>query len=95
VYSAVLYIYHYDTGYGPAVRTHVRSLRAHPWTARLLLHNNEHEVHHGWPAVPWYQKPIVAARWAAERDRARYAGTVAGGILAQLRGPRIIVEAPP
>jgi len=94
VYSAVLYIYHYDTGYGPNVRNHVRSLRAHPWVARWLLHINEHEVHHGWPGVPWYQKPVVAARWAAERNGHRYAGTVAGGILAQLRGPRIIVEVP-
>lgn len=95
VYSALLYIYHYDTGYGPEVRTHVRSLAAHPWVARWLLHLNEHEVHHGSPAVPWYQKPVVAARWAAERGGGGHAGTVAGGILAQLRGPRIIVEAPP
>jgi fatty acid desaturase len=94
VYSALLYVYHYDTGYGPDVRTHVRSLRAHPWVGRWLLHINEHEVHHGAPAVPWYQLPVVAARWAAERDGERYAGTVAGGILAQLRGPKIVVEAP-
>ncbi len=92
VYSGLLYIYHYDTGYGPDVRRHVRSLRAHRWVARWLLHLNEHEVHHGSPAVPWYRKPAVAERWARERDGHRYAGSVAGGILAQLRGPTIIVE---
>lgn len=86
-YSLLVYIYHYDTDYGPAVRMHVRSLRPHPLIAWWLLGFSDHATHHREPKLPWYA--LAEQREPAElagRDRA----SILAAILWQLRGPKII-----
>jgi fatty acid desaturase len=86
VYSALVYIYHYRTGYGPATRTHARSIAAHPVFSWWLLNFNEHATHHRDPTVPWHRLP--AARQAAgdiREDRG-----VLSAVIDQLGGPVIV-----
>jgi fatty acid desaturase len=87
VYSSLVYIYHYRTGYGPSTRSHARSLAVHPIFSWWLLNFNEHATHHRDPTIPWHALP--AAR-AAHGDRVEPRG-VLSAIVAQLAGP-VIVE---
>jgi fatty acid desaturase len=82
VYSLLVYIYHYDTGYGPAVRAHVRSAGAGPVFSWWLLNFGEHATHHADPRLPWWSLP----EHAVEAPRPR----IGAAVLAQLRGPRIL-----
>jgi fatty acid desaturase len=56
-WSLLLYIYHYDTTFGPDVRHNVRSLPRHPFFSWLLLNFNEHATHHYDPSIPWHELP--------------------------------------
>jgi fatty acid desaturase len=89
VYSLLVYIYHYRTGYGPSTKEHARSLRVHPVFSWWLLNFNEHRTHHGDPTVPWWGlRAAREARGDVPEDRG-----VLSAVVAQLRGP-VIVEAP-
>jgi fatty acid desaturase len=90
VYSLLVYIYHYDTDYGPAVRFHVRSLRRSPIASWWLLNFNEHATHHREPKLPWYALPDQREPLPAEHAANQKVETIAAAILGQLRGPRII-----
>jgi fatty acid desaturase len=92
IYSAQLYIYHYDMSVGPEVTRHARSLGGpviHWW----LMGLNEHATHHRHPAVAWY-----ALRAAGAEDGARGDGpteprrSFLWGIAQQWRGPRVVVR---
>jgi fatty acid desaturase len=92
VYSLLVYIYHYDTDYGPEVRFHVRGLRRSPLAAWWLLNFNEHATHHRVPQLPWYllpdhREPLPAAHAGNQKVQ-----TIGAAIVRQLRGPRIIEE---
>lgn len=56
-WSMLLYVYHYRTTVGRAVRLNVRSLPRQPFFSWLLLNFNEHATHHGDPTIPWYALP--------------------------------------
>ncbi len=90
VYSLLVYIYHYDTGYGPEVRFHVRGLRRSPIAAWWLLNFNEHATHHRKPQLPWYLLPDHREPLPAAHTSNQKVHTVAAAILQQLRGPKII-----
>lgn len=90
VYSLLVYIYHYDTDYGPAVRFHVRSLRRSPIASWWLLNFNEHATHHRDPRLPWYALPEQREPLPREHAANQEVETLAAAILGQLRGPRII-----
>lgn len=90
VYSLLVYIYHYETDYGPAVRFHVRSLRRSPIASWWLLNFNEHATHHREPKLPWYQLPEHREPLPSEHADNQKIETIAAAILGQLRGPRII-----
>lgn len=90
VYSLLVYIYHYDTDYGPAVRFHVRSLRRSPLASWWLLNFNEHATHHRNPKLPWYALPDHRQPLPAEHADNQNIETIAAAILGQLRGPKII-----
>jgi fatty acid desaturase len=89
IYSAQLYIYHYDSTTGPNVTHHARSLGG-PWVNWWLLNLNEHDTHHQRPAIVWYALPDAAAR-AGRGPQARM--SFLSGIRSQLKGPRIVVRA--
>ncbi|MFO7561621.1 MAG: fatty acid desaturase [Enhygromyxa sp.] len=90
VYSLLVYIYHYDTDYGPAVRFHARSLRRSPLASWWLLNFNEHATHHREPKLPWYALPEHREPLPPEHADNQKFETLAAAILGQLRGPRII-----
>jgi fatty acid desaturase len=90
VYSLLVYIYHYDTDYGPAVRYHVRSLRPSPLASWWLLNFNEHATHHRDPRLPWYLLSEHREPLPPEHVDNQKVDTIAAAILRQLRGPRII-----
>ncbi len=83
-YSLLVYIYHYGTDYGPAVREHVRSLQPHAWASWWLLGFSDHAIHHRDPQLPWYALAQQRDDTVSERR------TIAWAILQQLRGPKII-----
>jgi len=89
-YSVLVYIYHYDTDYGPAVRHHVRSLRPHPLAAWWLLGFSDHATHHREPKLPWYALAEHRQPLPPEHEANQKVETIAAAILQQLRGPRII-----
>jgi len=90
VYSAQLYVYHYGTTRGPAVRFHVRPLRAGPVVRWWLLNLNEHDVHHGDPSIAWYELPHRRTPLPPEHVDPDGPRTFLGGVLHQLRGPEIV-----
>jgi fatty acid desaturase len=90
VYSLLVYIYHYETDYGPAVRFHVRSLRPSPIASWWLLNFNEHGTHHRLPKLPWYALPEHREPLPPEHAANQKVQTITAAILRQLRGPRII-----
>ena len=90
VYSLLVYIYHYDTDYGPAVRFHVRSLKRSPIASWWLLNFNEHATHHRDPRLPWYALPEHREPLPPEHADNQKVETIGAAILRQLRGPRII-----
>lgn len=90
VYSLLVYIYHYETDYGPAVRAHVRSLRPHPVASWWLLNFNEHATHHAAPHLPWYQLPERRVELPSQHASNQKVETIAAAIARQLRGPRIV-----
>ncbi|MFV8754481.1 fatty acid desaturase [Nannocystaceae bacterium ST9] len=89
-YSLLVYIYHYDTDYGPAVRHHVRSLRPHRLAAWWLLGFSDHATHHRDPKLPWYTLAEQREPLPAEHRDNQKVETIAAAILQQLRGPNII-----
>jgi fatty acid desaturase len=90
IYSAQLYIYHYDTNIGPNVTQHARSLGG-SLVGWWLLNLNEHATHHQSPAVVWYALRDLARRENAEKP-GEHRRSFAWGIVNQLRGPRIVVR---
>ncbi|EDM75875.1 fatty acid desaturase family protein [Plesiocystis pacifica SIR-1] len=90
VYSLLVYIYHYDTSYGPQVRFHVRSLRPNRVASWWLLNFNEHATHHRMPKLPWYQLPEHRQPMPNAFADNQKVETILGAILYQLRGARII-----
>lgn len=94
VYSLLVYIYHYDTGYGPEVRLHVRGLRRSPLAAWWLLNFNEHATHHRAPKLPWYELPAHREPLPPAHASNQKVETIGAAILHQLRGPRIIEVGP-
>jgi fatty acid desaturase len=90
VYSLLVYIYHYDTDYGPQVRFHVRGLRRSPVAAWWLLNFNEHATHHRAPKLPWYELPAHGEPLPPAHADNQKIETIGAAILHQLRGPRII-----
>ena len=90
IYSLLVYIYHFDTDYGPAVRFHVRGLRRSPLASWWLLNFNEHATHHRLPKLPWYQLPDHREPLPRAHADNQKVHTITAAILAQLRGPRII-----
>jgi fatty acid desaturase len=90
VYSLLVYIYHYDTGYGPEVRFHVRGLRRAPLAAWWLLNFNEHATHHRAPKLPWYELPAHREPLPPAHASNQKIETIGAAILHQLRGPRIL-----
>ncbi|MDX2019158.1 MAG: fatty acid desaturase [Deltaproteobacteria bacterium] len=84
-YSLLVYIYHYGTGYGPAVREHVRSLRPSPLLRWWLLGFSDHAVHHQEPQLPWYA--LAARDQGADASKRQ---SVASAIWNQWRGPTIV-----
>lgn len=92
-YSLLVYIYHYDTDYGPAVKYHVRSLRPHPLTRWWLLGFSDHAVHHRDPSLPWYALAEHRMPLPREHEANQKVDTVWAAIVRQLRGP-IIIERP-
>lgn len=87
LYSAQLYIYHYDTPVGSNVTAHARALGG-PLVNWWLLNLNEHVTHHGRPALVWYALPEAARVGAKDVPRRSFVW----GVLNQLRGPRIEVR---
>ena len=94
VYSLLVYIYHYDTSYGPEVRLHVRSLRRSPIAAWWLLNFNEHATHHRNPKLPWYALPAHRQPMPETHADNQRVETVLAAILIQLRGPVVIEREP-
>lgn len=90
IYSAQLYIYHYDTSIGPKVTRHARSLGG-PVVSWWLLNLNEHATHHQSPAVVWYALRELARRESVP-EPGEHRRSFAWGIVNQLRGPRIVVR---
>jgi len=90
VYSLLVYIYHYETGYGPAVRDHARSLRPHPIASWWLLNFNEHATHHARPKLAWYRLPEHRLVPTPAQTDDQKVETIGAAILRQLQGPRII-----
>nr|WP_255216362.1 fatty acid desaturase [Pseudenhygromyxa sp. WMMC2535] len=93
IYSVLVYIYHYDTDYGPDVRFHVRSLRPNRLASWWLLNFNEHATHHRAPKLTWYQLPEHREALPPEHQGNQKVDTILGAILLQLRGPKIIERA--
>lgn len=91
VYSAQLYVYHYDTTIGPAVTLHARRLHG-PGISWWLLNLNEHDTHHRLPNVVWYALPDVGRPLPAPHDTNQNTHSFLTGLLQQLRGPRVVVE---
>jgi fatty acid desaturase len=87
VWSLLLYVYHYRTTVGPAVRCNVRSLPRQWFFSWLLLNFNEHVTHHADPGIPWYQLPQrrveLPQAFAANQD----VGSLWQAIWQQRRGP--------
>jgi fatty acid desaturase len=94
VYSLLVYIYHYETGYGPEVRFHVRSLRRAPIASWWLLEFTEHATHHRDPKLPWYELPAQREPLPPAHAGNQQVETLAAAILAQLKGPRIVESDP-
>ncbi len=94
VYSLLVYIYHYDTSYGPPVRDNVRSLRRHRLLSWWLLNFNEHATHHGNASLPWHRLPHERRPMTPRLAANQRVQTIAAAILRQLRGPRIIRKEP-
>lgn len=94
VYSLLVYIYHYDTDYGPQVRYHVRGLRRSPLLAWWLLNFNEHATHHRMPQLPWYLLPEHREPLPTAHVGNQNVHTIGAAILQQFRGPKIIEESP-
>lgn len=94
VYSLLVYIYHYDTSYGPGVRHHVRSLRPNRLACWWLLNFTEHATHHREPKLPWYRLPERRVELLPEYASNQKIETLLGAILWQLRGPNIIEREP-
>ena len=91
VWSAMLYIYHYDTTIGKRVQYNVRSLPNHWLLSRLLLNFNHHSVHHHNPSIPWYDLPNHKDPGPEGiRMQNQKVHSVSEAILFQLRGPRIV-----
>lgn len=94
VWSLLLYIYHYDTSVGTEVRYNVRSLPRHPFASWLFLNFNEHATHHYDPSIPWHLLPEhrrpLPERFASNEN----VRSIAGAILQQLRGPRLVIGKP-
>jgi fatty acid desaturase len=90
VYSLLVYIYHYDTNYGPQVRFNVRGLRRSPLLAWWLLNFNEHATHHRAPKLCWYELPEHGEPLPPAHADNQKIETIGAAILYQLRGPRII-----
>jgi len=84
LYSLIMYVYHYDTAIGGAPADRVRSLRAGRLFAWWLLNFQEHATHHARPTLPWYALPAHATQAPSERR------SIASGVLAQLKGPRLV-----
>ncbi len=84
-YSLLVYIYHYATDYGPAVREHVRSLQPNRLATWWLLGFSDHATHHRDPKLPWY---TLAEQRGDPSEQPKQSIFVA--ILQQLRGPTII-----
>jgi fatty acid desaturase len=85
IYSWFAYMFHYDAGFGPEVRAHVRSLAPNRLWRWWLVHFNEHATHHADASVPWYALP---ERAVPPDPRVP---TVLAAVLHQLRGP-VVVE---
>jgi fatty acid desaturase len=86
-YAAHLYVYHYRTTVGPAVREHARRLGG-PLVSWWLLNLNHHDVHHAQPAVVWYAIPAVKLdSRTAEFGSGR---SLWWGIWQQRRGPLLL-----
>lgn len=85
IYSALVYVFHYRTGYGSAVREHVRSLRVAPVVDWWLLSFQEHATHHADTSRPWYELAGGERERVGVDDRL----TLAQAVLWQLRGPTV------
>lgn len=94
VYSLLIYIYHYDTDYGPHVRFHVRSLRPITFMSWWLLNFNEHATHHRRPSLPWHRLPAEHRPMPEAHADNQKVETIGAAILHQLRGPKIVVRPP-
>ena len=92
VYSAQLYVYHYDTTVGSDVRFHVRNLGGSAIISWWLLNLNEHATHHRVPTIVWYELP-EHRKFLPEGYRSNQnAKSFWQGLTQQLRGPTIVEE---
>jgi len=85
IYSALVYVFHYRTGYGGAVREHVRSLRVRPIVDWWLLSFQEHATHHADTSRPWYELANGGCARGVIEERL----TLGRAVLWQLRGPTV------
>ncbi|HEY4187559.1 MAG TPA: fatty acid desaturase [Polyangia bacterium] len=92
LWSLLLYIYHYGTSVGPAVRHNVRSLPRQPLLSWLLLNFNEHVTHHADPSIPWYLLPARRVELPAPFGANQNVASVWQAIWQQRRGPVLCVR---
>lgn len=90
VYSAQLYVYHYDTSIGPNVAGNARCLGG-PVVGWWILNLNEHATHHKRPAIVWYRLRDATRTSAIVEQQPRR--SLVWGVLNQLQGPRLFVTA--
>ena len=86
-WSMLLYVYHYRTTVGLAVRDNVRSLPRQPFFSWLLLNFNEHATHHGDPSIPWYALPDRRRRLPESHAGNDDVETLLGAVWQQRNGP--------
>lgn len=91
--SVLVYIFHYDTTKGDAVRFNVRSVKKIPVFSWVLMNFNEHATHHQYPNIPWYEltakRKNLPEEYAAKNQNT---WNFFKAILQQLKGPVIVYE---
>ncbi len=93
VLSMLVYIFHYDTTTGNAVRFNVRSVKRVPVFSWILMNFNEHATHHQYPNIPWYELPSKSTPLPQEYSgRNQNTWNFFRAIVNQLKGPVIVYE---
>jgi len=90
IWSMLVYIFHYDTTMGEKNVFHARALKSNWLFRNILLNFNEHVTHHVNPGISWFDLPDKRVELPENFRSNIRVNTLAGAILQQFRGPKII-----